>query len=184
MKGHPNIDIDLEERPSYDIVQAIKVGQADIGIVADSVDLTGLQAYPFRRDRLVVVAAGDHPLLDANRNTKGRAIDFEHTLAFDFVGMAGDSALQQYLIGQAAHLGKRMTYRIRLRSFDAICRMVESRIGIGIVPESAAIRCQRSMAIRRIRLANPWAVRQLTICARNFDELPQYAKHLVDAIKA
>jgi DNA-binding transcriptional LysR family regulator len=41
--------------------------------------------------------------------------------------------------------------------FDAICRMVESRIGLAVLPQTAAQRAQRSMAIRIIPLADPWA---------------------------
>lgn len=184
MSAYPNIDIDLEERPSHDIVQAIAGGQADVGIVADSVDLAGLETAPFRRDRLVVVAANGHPMVSALRKGGSPALEFENILDFDFIGLAGDSALQRHLAEHAARSGKRMKYRTRLGSFDAICRMVENGVGIGVVPETAAIRCQRSMAIQRIPLANPWAERQLTICVRQSETLPFFTRQLIDAIKA
>jgi len=37
--GHPNVDVDLEERPSPEIARAVGAGNADIGIVADVIDL-------------------------------------------------------------------------------------------------------------------------------------------------
>jgi DNA-binding transcriptional LysR family regulator len=184
MSAHPNINIDLEERLSHDIVQAIAGGLADIGIVADSVDLNGLETIPFRRDRLVVVAANDHPLLSQMRGAKLHTIDFEKTLDFDFIGLAGESALQQYLTGQAVRLGRRIKYRIRLRSFDSICRMVENGIGIGIVPEAAAMRARESMSIRCLPLADSWAERQLTICMRRNESLPVFTRELVESIRA
>ncbi|MDB5990748.1 MAG: cysB1 [Herbaspirillum sp.] len=190
MAAHPNIDIDLEERLSYDIVQAIVKGVADIGIVADMVDTSGLESFPFRLDRMVLVTARDHPLLakpskNAESAVKARSkIDFAQALDYDFVGLAGDSALQQYLSTQAARAGKPFRYRVRLRSFEAICRMVETGVGIAIVPETAAKRCQRSMRIQRLRLSDAWAMRRLNICVRRLDQLPSATKQLIDALRS
>jgi hypothetical protein len=61
--------------------------------------------------------------------------------------------------------------------------MVERDVGIGIVPETAALRCQRAMAISRIRLTDAWATRQLTICVRSVEALPAFARELVEALK-
>ncbi|KFA88855.1 hypothetical protein Q664_38770 [Archangium violaceum Cb vi76] len=51
-------------------------------------------------------------------------------LEHDFVGLASGSALQDYLSEHAARAGRRLKLRVRLRGFDAICRMVEHGIGI------------------------------------------------------
>jgi molybdate transport repressor ModE-like protein len=184
MATHPNVDIDLEERLSFDIARAVAEGLADVGIVADSVELGGLETFPFRLDRLVLVTARQHSLAQMLLREKKRAIHFADLLEHDFIGLAGDSALHQYLAGHAARAGKRLRYRVRLRSFDAVCRMVESGVGIGVVPETAAVRCQRSMAIRCFRLADAWGERRLTICTRRYQDLPAYARQLIDAIKA
>jgi DNA-binding transcriptional LysR family regulator len=57
-----------------------------------------------------------------------------------FVGLGEDSALQQHLDLQAGRLGLRMRTRIRLRSFEAVCRMVEAGVGVAVVPAIAAER--------------------------------------------
>ena len=61
LAAHPEVDIDLEELVSHEIVEAIAQGRADIGIVNDAVDLSGLQTFPFRHDRLVLVTHGRVP---------------------------------------------------------------------------------------------------------------------------
>lgn len=175
---HPNVNVDLEERLSYEIVQAVAEGLADVGIVSDSVGLAGLETFPFRSDRLVLVTAREHPL------AKHREIHFAEVLEHEFIGLATGSALQDYLSEHAARIGRRLKFRVRLRSFDAICRLVERGIGIGVVPETAARRCQRSMAIRRLRLTDSWAQRQLTLCVRRFAELPVHAQQLVQRLSA
>lgn len=171
---HPNIDINLEEKLSYEIVKAVAEGRADAGIVAEAVDTTGLQTFPFRLDRLVVVTPRAHPLARASTTAFAEVVDF------DFVGLSEGSALEEYLADNAARIGKRLKYRVRLRSFEAICRMVESGVGIGVIPETAAARCQKAMAIRRVRLSDRWATRLLKICVRRFDDLTPYARQLVE----
>jgi DNA-binding transcriptional LysR family regulator len=70
-----------------------------------------------------------------------------------------------------------------LRSFDAVCRLVECRVGIGIVPQTTARRVAKTMAIKPVTLSDPWAVRDLTICVKNHDELPVYARELVEHLR-
>ena len=177
LAAHPEVDIDLEELVSHEIVEAIAQGRADIGIVNDAVDLSGLETFPFRHDRLVLVTARDHPLADR------RELAFVETLQEDFVGLTGDNALQAYLAGHAARAGHRLKYRVRLRSFDAVCRMVERNVGVGVIPEHAAIRLQRSMGIRRVRLTDAWATRLLRICVRDFGDLPVFARQLIEHLR-
>ena len=182
LEHHPNLTIDLEERLSYDIVKGVSEGLADMGIVSDSVDLRGLQTFLFRPDRLVAVVAahGVHQRAIGD----AQAVDFASLLDHDFIGLADDSALQQYLGLQAARLGRPLTVRVRLRSFDAVCRMVASGAGIAVVPQSAARRCQQTMALRCLELSDAWSVRNLTICVRQFSELSSYARQLIEHLKA
>jgi DNA-binding transcriptional LysR family regulator len=179
---NPNIDIDLEERLSYDIVKAVREGVVDIGIVTDSVDVSDLESFPFRLDRLVVVAAPAQANSIEAHNKDGVA--FSKLLEHDFIGLVGDSALQRYLSLHAEHTGKSLRVRVRLRSFDAVCRMVENGVGISVIPETAARRCEQTMAIRSIALSDPWSVRRLTICVRRFSELPRYTRQLIEELKA
>ncbi|MET0981980.1 MAG: LysR family transcriptional regulator [Telluria sp.] len=178
---NPNVDIDLEERLSYDIVKAVREGVVDIGIVTDSVDLSGLETFPFRLDRLVVVAASGHAQTIAAHEQHGVA--FDTLLDHDFIGLAGDSALQRYLSLHAARGGKLLRVRVRLRGFEAICRMVENGVGISVIPEAAAGRCEQTMAIRSIRLSDSWSMRRLTICVRRYSDLPRYTQQLIEDLK-
>jgi molybdate transport repressor ModE-like protein len=53
---HPNIEIDLEERSSGDIIRAVAEGLADIGIVAEATNPADeLETFPFAEDRLVLI---------------------------------------------------------------------------------------------------------------------------------
>jgi DNA-binding transcriptional LysR family regulator len=176
---HPQVNIDLEERLSDEIVAAVADGTADIGIVAATTIATaGLEALPFRTDRFVLVTAAGHPLAAAGR------IAFAEALDCDFVGLDRTSALQRFLSEKAERNGRRLKLRVQLRSFDAVCRLVECNVGVGVVPATTAERQARTMAIRRIELADDWAIRKLVICVRRSAELPLYAAQLVRHLAA
>jgi DNA-binding transcriptional LysR family regulator len=174
---HPHVDVDLVEGLSFEIVRAITKAQAEVGIVSDVVDFSGLETFPFRRDRLVLVCARDDALKRKKR------VHFADLLEREFVGLSEGGSLQDYLADHAAKAGKRMKLRVRLRSFDAICRLVECGVGIGIVSETAARRCQKAMAIRSIPLDDAWAHRHLTLCVRSYAQLSRPARQLVDALR-
>ena len=176
LSSHPNVSVDLEERLSDEIVGLIAEGVADLGIVAATVDTSALKTYPFRKDRFVLVVAHSHPL------AKRSKIAFAQVLDYDFVGLDRASALQRFLADKAALIGRPLRLRVQLRSFDAVCRMVERNVGIGIVPETTARRMAQTVV--PVTLTDPWAVRELTICIRNFEELPPYARQLVEHLRA
>jgi molybdate transport repressor ModE-like protein len=175
---HRHVSIDLEERLSDEIVDLIADGVADIGIIAGTVDAGRLTTYPFRSDRFVLVVAPDHPLAEQSK------IGFADVLDYDFVGLDRASALQRFLAGKASRIGRPLRLRVQLRSFDAVCRLVEANVGVGIVPETTAQRAAKSSAIKVVELADAWAPRDLTICVRDFDALPPYAQQLVTHMRA
>jgi DNA-binding transcriptional LysR family regulator len=162
---------------SDEIVGLIAEGVGDIGIVAGTVDTGRLQTFPFRSDRFVLVVPIGHPLATVSE------ISFAEVLDHDFVGLDRASALQRFLADKAGRIGKQLRLRVQLRSFDAVCRMVEAGVGLGIVPQTTAMRGSRSMAITAVPLEDFWATRDLTLCVRALSELPPSALRLVEHLR-
>jgi len=178
LSANPNVDVDLEERPSPEIVRAIAAGRADLGIVAGTVDpASELETFPFMENLLVLVVPRGHVL------SRQRKVSFSLALEHDFVGLGAGSALQEYVNQQAQRTGQRLKVRVRLSSFDLISHMVESGIGIAVVPETTVRRWQRSMSLRMVRLTDAWAVRHLSICVRSLKSLPPHARRLVEFLQ-
>jgi DNA-binding transcriptional LysR family regulator len=173
LTSHPQVNIDLEERLSDEIVAAVADGKADIGIVVGTEDITGLEVFPFRTDRFVLVTSPEHRLAASTK------LAFADSLDSDFVGTDRASSLQRFLSEKAERTGRRMKLRVQLRSFDGVCRMVASNVGVGIVPESSAMRSKQTMKLHVIELTDEWALRNLMICVRSLKDLPIYAQDLV-----
>jgi DNA-binding transcriptional LysR family regulator len=115
---------------------------------------------------------------------KKSKVSFADVLDQDFVGLDRASAIQRFLGSKAAHIGRPLRLRVQLRSFDAVCRLVECSVGVGVVPATTARRATKSMAIKAVELADPWALRDLTICIRDLAALPPYARRLVEHMRA
>jgi DNA-binding transcriptional LysR family regulator len=177
LADNPNVSVDLEEHLSDEIVGLIAEGVGDVGIVAGTVDPGGLTTYPFRSDRFVAVVAKDHPLASKKK------ISFAEVLEYEIVGLDRASAIMRFLAGKASGLGRPLRLRVQLRSFDAVCRLAERNVAVGIVPHTTARAALKSMAIVVVELTDPWALRELTICVRDIDALPPYARQLVEHMR-
>lgn len=171
MAAHPHVNVEMKERQSIEIAKAVAAGLVEIGILSDAVDTQGLVLQPFAIDQLIVVAPSNHDI--ATR----KQVAFAEILHQHFVGLAG-GALQDHIEAQAARTGAKLKMRIRMRTFEALCRLVADGVGLGIVPETAARRCAHLMPIATIRLTDPWARRQLSVCIRNEKDLTVPARDL------
>jgi DNA-binding transcriptional LysR family regulator len=177
LAANPGVSIDLEERLSGEIVGLVAEGAADIGIVAGTADMGALETYPFRTDRFVLVTAKDHPLADRE------AVSFAEALDDDFIGLDRSSAVHRFLAEKASRAGKPLKLRVQLRSFDAVCRLAEAGVGVGVAPETTARRAAATMALQIIPLTDDWALRELTLCVKSLGALRPTARRLIEALR-
>lgn len=173
LRQHPAMSVSVKEMPSTNIVTAIRNKIADIGVIADSTDLTGLDIRPFSSDELVVFVHKDS--LWANREN----VPFSDIIDAEFIGLMEDNPLQKHIDNNAKQQGKRLNYRVRMPTLDAVMQGVNDGIGIAIIPKQAAQRSQLS-ASKIVQLTEIWACRKLVICTRDFNQLPDYTDEFVN----
>ncbi len=159
-KANPDIRLVIQERWSGDILRSLLAGEADIGIVIDGVRTEGLEVFPYRTDRLAVIAPMDHPLArDSNWS-------FSDVLEYDLVALEVGSSMMRLLTEQAIVLEKALRLRIQVRSFEAVCRMVQVGMGVGILPYEAAKVLAESMKLSVRPMDEPWAQRKVLVCVK------------------
>jgi DNA-binding transcriptional LysR family regulator len=175
---HPQVNVALEERLNADIVRGVQEGTADIGIAAGPVQGHGLQIINFSTDRLVLATARGHAL------AAGGSAAFADTLAYPHIGLHEGSTLWHFLSRIVSESGQRLELRIQVRGFEAMCRMIEADVGIGILPQSAALRHSQTMRLALVDLIEPWALRERSVVLQSLEALPHYARELVGEIIA
>lgn len=191
LAAHPQLSVDVEERTSADVADGVRAGLGEIGICSDLADLRGLVQRPFRADALVLVLPRGHVLAGTRRASLAalaerlpRAAGDRRAPELALVGLSAGNPLQEYIGLQLQRQGLRVHYRVRVRSFDAICRLVEQGIGAGVVPHAAAARCARGTRIARVPLSDAWAAQRRLVCVCVPGELAPHAQRLWQRLTA
>jgi DNA-binding transcriptional LysR family regulator len=169
LAANPKVRIDIEESPSHHIVTAVADRRAELGIVADSVDLGGLTTRTLRADPLVVVTTPHDPL------TSRASVSYADIIDRPFVGLSHAATFP---------LGSRPTFRARMPTVDAVCHAVIAGAGIAILPRHSVDRWVAGEGIATIDLDDQWARRRLVLCFIAENELSSAARALHDHLVA
>ncbi len=176
MAQYPQVQIHLQERISSVIAKAVVDNAADIGILNAGNYGEQLTLLPYHDDELVVIAPQGHPL------TRKKSVRMQQVLDFDVVGAHPGSVMNHLLTKAAAELGRPLRLRIQVSSYDALCLMVASGLGIGVMPRQSAQLFMPALRIQCITLAEPWAARKLVVAVRDLAALSPVARLLVQHI--
>ncbi|QWE20161.1 LysR family transcriptional regulator [Polynucleobacter sp. AP-Kolm-20A-A1] len=160
LKVNPEIQVEVEEQLSGDIVKALMDGIADIGVFAEGPNTSGLETKVMGSDELVITCCKTHPL------SKRKSISFEECLQYDFVGLNRGSSLLELTSRSAEKLGKQMRLRIQVRSYDAMCQMIAVNLGVGVLPYQACAAQIKAMGLKVIPLEDAWAKRNLLVATK------------------
>lgn len=171
---HNLIKINLEQRISPAVVKGIEDKVAEIGICEVHGESGNLKVWPYRSDRLVVIARDDHPLAALGQ------VPFADTLDFEYVGFHVDCPVYSRSRFAAARLGRELKAGIHLPGFDTVCRIVESGLGVALMPDRAFELVGSGMNLVAIPLLEEWAARELKIVTRDPNTLSRPARLLMD----
>jgi DNA-binding transcriptional LysR family regulator len=172
---YPQIRIELLEEMSGRTIQLVSDRAVDIGIVADSVGFSDLEAYDFRRDKLAMLMPRGHPL------QRHRKLSFIETLDYAQVGLAEGSSIQAILIAEARAAGRKLDLIARVASFDALRGLVAEQIGIACLPVGCIKPFLAAQNLAMVPLSDPWADRQLKVCLKpgaRSEQVTRFVKEL------
>lgn len=177
-EANRNIQVDIEERFSKDLVRVVAEGGASIGVCWDNVDFQGLERRPYRTDELALAVPVDHPLA-------GRAsVGFEQTLKYQHVGLPPATAVHSMLQRAAARAGQVISYRAIVSNFDAELRVVGAGLGVSVTPRQIAQRYEKLRDIRVVALTDAWARRRFAVCFAGHASMQPAAMRMIDFLEA
>jgi DNA-binding transcriptional LysR family regulator len=130
---HPGAEIAVTSGTSEVLVDQILAGEIDIAFVSLPVDERGIKTEPLSEDQLVAIASPNHKL------AKQKTIS-AYTLAGERLILGERGGNTRRLIDQFfAQAGVPLHVAMELSRQQAIRRMVEADMGVGIVPLQSVI---------------------------------------------
>jgi DNA-binding transcriptional LysR family regulator len=175
---YQSVRVSLDERVSTEIVRSVREGAADVGVLWDLADLSGLHTVAYRCDHLCVAVRPDHPLAGRKR------VRFEDTLDHAAIGVAPGGMMETMLRRQAALIGRSPAYRVQVSGLDAACRIVAAGLGLAVMPREAIAPDARAAGLVLVPLADAWAKRQFVGCSRSEGTLSATARLLLEHLGA
>jgi DNA-binding transcriptional LysR family regulator len=174
-RTYPEITVDIDEKLSNEIVEQVESGAADLGVgnewyLGDADVISRL----YRSDELVVIFPKDHT--KASLTT----IKFSDVLDEPLLGLHANSAYNAKLTEQASLIGRCINFKIRVTSFDALCRMAHAGLGIAIIPRQVAEIYLDIMNISLVPLTDSWSKKNVLVSYKSDATLTATARLLLD----
>ena len=177
-RQNPDVRLVVEERWSSEIIRALLAVECDVGIVLEGLRTDGLDSFPYRTDCLAAVMLAEHPLAGVPD------MAFTDVLDADLIALESGSSMMRLLAEQAVIVERTLQLRIQVRSFEAVCRMVQAGLGVGLLPFEAATALGKGLGLVVRPLTEEWAVRKMLICCKKERTSNSSVAKLVDYLVA
>jgi len=174
---HPQVRIELEDALSEDGIRAVQKGSAELAVIGDNVPREGLEVVLCNVDELVLLVPQSHRL------AQQAEVPVQEALAHDQVALARSASLTRKVIAAAETTGLTVTIRVQVRSFDAMCRMVASGLGVAVLPRTAAELYTHSLDLVMVKLSGADMERRLLLAMRQRSQLSSAALALVELVE-
>jgi len=124
---HPNVAITYQARLSSEVRDLVASGQFDLGLAADEIDITGVDAVPYCKYRAVIALPAGHPLA---KSDVVRPADLH---GVSFIALAPeDTTRQEADVILRAH-GAEPRVVLETPFSTTVCAMVLAGLGCGLV---------------------------------------------------
>jgi DNA-binding transcriptional LysR family regulator len=170
----PDVDIQLEEQTSHNVLRYVEEKDFDLGICNMIPGVERHEHLPYRTDHLFLMVPRQHRLAQMP------AVRMDDFLGESFVGLGDEAALTRLLSQQAEARGAALHVKIRVGSLDALCRMVHVRLGIAVVPQHIGELYINTLNVRLVPIQEDWAVRRLVVIFRQRERLSAAAASLLN----
>ena len=164
---YPQVRVELEEQVSQAVVTTLREGRCDVAVFVEGPDTTGLRTQIFRNDELVLVMPLTHNLARSKES-----VSFIGLLDEEWITLTAGAAMLQKQQQAALEANRTLKLRMQVRSFDAVCRMVASGLGIAMLPKGACLPIIKAMKLAWRPLNDDWVNRRLLIATAGTESDP------------
>lgn len=177
-RKYPAVEIALHEHITDEIVRACLDDRADIGVGVLMSVPNALASWHFDHDPLIVILPRGHPL------AASRKLHTADLGPYPIVSIRTGGALDRLLHDRATEAGVVVRTSVTVTSFDAVCRMVEAGLGLGVIPRRAADAFTGKGRFIRRALDEPWINRELRVYALGARSRLPAVDALIEALRS
>ena len=175
---HANVDVRMEYLHSDRVYAAVESDEADLGIVGFPESTRKLGVIPWRDERLVLVAAPNHPLA-SQPSASLKSIDGQRLITLER-GLKFRDTLDKELTRRNISV----EVAAEFDNIETVKRAIEAGGGIGILPAPTISSELAAGTLAQIAIEGQPLVRPLGVIFRRDQALPEAAEQLVDHLKA
>ncbi len=174
--AHSGLVVRVRDMTADAIVEAVKAGDADVGLGSVMRPDADLVVHPLFTDRLCAWVPADHALAGRQR------IAFADLMRWPLVLTSRDSSVRQLIERNAER--QRLPIQIAQEAtyMSTAIGMVAAGLGVGILPESA-IGANAPAGPRTVAIHSPVLRRSLVILSRRGSALSPAAERLIAAVE-
>ncbi|RUL87485.1 LysR family transcriptional regulator [Tautonia sociabilis] len=174
---HPMADCRLECMHPSEVVEQVRAGRADLGIVSFPRKWPGLDVVPWRDEEMVVAAPPGHPLAEPGGIAVGQ-LDGARFVHYD-----PDLPIRRAIDRHLRRRGVQVEPSLEFDSIENIKRAVEVGAGVAILPRPTLEREVASGSLVASPLADHPMVRPLAIIHRGEATLGLAGARFLDALR-
>lgn len=156
-KIHPEVDVKTDFGASDRVINLVREGSVDLGLVSYPKSTKHLQCIPWQQEPMRLVCSSEHPLAKQNE------VSLRQLQALDMIGFDRDLKLRQEIDQYLSRAGITVHVEMEFDNADSMIRAIQANRGIGIVPEAAVRRetangSLRVVACRELRITRPLGI--------------------------
>ena len=163
---NPNLSVDLRDTDTSQVIDALVLGQADIGIVSGKHKLNGLREARLFTDRYGLLCSPDHPLAKRKAAPSMQEVASVPFIRNNLLGMIETPAFRKAIAGS----------RISVQNTMSLIAMVRTGHWVTVLPQSVVRFMSPDLVFRRI--ADLPDLRQVSLLMREKAPFPQFAEEL------
>ncbi|MFZ6734722.1 LysR family transcriptional regulator [Undibacterium sp. Ji42W] len=182
-QANPGLEVTLTEGTFPDIINAVLNEVADAGLIAGRPKVSGLRLFPYKTERLCLIAPAQHPIAALNEVT------FVEAAKHPFIAADKEKQLSLLMKSKAKKNKVTLKFPVKVTSFEAQAHIIcNTNIGIALVLGSVAQRFAKTYPIKIVKLSDDWALNEFSVIVRETgtlnDQTLEFVRLLIQTQKA
>ncbi|MCT4634550.1 MAG: LysR family transcriptional regulator [Firmicutes bacterium] len=177
-KLYPNIKINIINKPSPHILDLVRKGDIDIGLINfnDNYNLSLIKTYDFANSEDIIILGNKYSHL------KSKKADIELLKSIPYLSLDQNSSSYNYFKEILLKLGYNADPEISLQSIDILIELVRINLGFGIVPHKSVKRHLDSGEVFALETDFNLPSRKVVLCTNKKVPVSKAGKKFMDIL--